>query len=66
LDQEGKEALFNCDPDSEMGKKLKADFDGGKTLIVTILKAPVETAKDKYNDEEIVESYKEDKDTSDS
>jgi len=61
LDKDGNEQQFNSDIESEIFKKLKAEFDDGKTLIVTVVKAPVETAKDKYKDEEMVESFKEDK-----
>jgi translation initiation factor 5A len=61
LDSDDKECLFNIDHESEIAKKLKADFESGKTLIVTILKAPVEVAADKYTDNELVESYKEEK-----
>jgi len=61
LDQQGAEQQFKIDIESEIFKKLKEEFDGGKTLIVTVVKAPVETAKDKFKDEEMVESFKEDK-----
>jgi len=61
LDKDGTEQQFNIDIESEIFKKLKEEFDSGKTLIVTVVKAPVETAKDKFKDEEMVESFKEDK-----
>jgi translation initiation factor 5A len=61
LDADNKEQVVSCDPESEIYKKIKADFDGGKQLLVSVIRAPVETAKDKYKDEELVESYKEDK-----
>jgi len=61
LDSNGAEQLFNYDPEAELMKKLKEDFDSGKILMVSVVKAPVELAKDKFKDEELVESYKEDK-----
>jgi translation initiation factor 5A len=61
LDGTGNEQKFNYDPESEVVKNMKVEFEAGKALMVTILRAPVETAKDKYVDEEIVESFKEDK-----
>ncbi len=41
--------------------KLKAEFDAGKQLNVTVIRAPVETSKDTFTDMEMVESFKEDK-----
>jgi len=61
LDSAGNEQQFSFDPEAEVIKKLKVDFEAGKTLMVSIVKAPVEVAKDKFKDEEMVESYKEDK-----
>jgi len=61
LDSNTAEQVFSADPDSEVFKKLKADFDGGKMLTVTVVRAPVEVAKDKFVDQEVVESYREDK-----
>jgi len=61
LDGAGTEMTFTFDPESEVYKKLHAEFSAGKNLMVTIIKAPVEVAKDKFKDEEIVESFKEDK-----
>jgi len=61
LDKDNNQTVITCDPNSDVYKKIKADFDSGKQLIVQVLRAPVETAKDKYKDEEIVEGHKEDK-----
>jgi len=61
IDTNGNEFAFNFDSESEVCQKLKEDFDGGKTLLISVLKAPVEIAKDKFKDEEVIESYKEDK-----
>jgi len=61
LDKDNNAQVVTIDAESEIYKKMKADFDTGETLIVTVIRAPVETAKDKFKDEELVESYKEDK-----
>jgi len=61
LDKDNKEQVFKMDPESELYKNLKGDFDAGKQLAVTVVRAPVEVTKDKFVDEELVESFKEEK-----
>lgn len=61
LDKDNNAVTVVTDPAEEIIKKLKADFDGGKQLNVTVIRAPVEGAKDVFTDMEMVESYKEDK-----
>jgi len=61
LTKENKEVTVVTDPESEVFKKMKADFDGGKSLLVAVIRAPVEGAKDTFTDIEMVESFKEDK-----
>jgi translation initiation factor 5A len=61
-DSSASELFFAFDPDSDTGKSLAADFDAGKALLVTIIKAPVGEG-DNIKDEEVLESYKEDKNT---
>jgi len=61
LDKDGSEQTFNFDPESEVCKKMKEDFEANKALLIAVLRAPVEISTDKYKDEEIIESYKEDK-----
>jgi len=61
LDSTNKEIEVTCPSESEIYQKIKAEFDSGKSLIVTVIRAPVETSKDKFKDEEMVESFKEDK-----
>lgn len=61
LTKENKEVTVVTNPEDEVFQKLKADFDAGKQLNVTVIKAPVESGKDVYTDIEQVESFKEDK-----
>lgn len=61
LDKDNNNIVIAMDPEGELYKKMKADFDAGKSLTVSVIRAPIETAKDKFKDEELVESYKEDK-----
>jgi len=61
LDDKNAQHQANIDNTSELFKKIKEAFDAGKSLTVTLVRAPVETAKDKYKDEEQVEAFKEDK-----
>jgi len=61
LTKDNKEVTVVTNPEDEVFQKLKADFDGGKQLNVTVIRAPVETGKDVYVDLEQVESFKEDK-----
>jgi len=60
-----KTETFNLDPEQEITEKLKADYEAGKSLLVSIVRAPVELGSDKFKDEEVVESYKEDKEGGD-
>eukprot|EP00823_Brevimastigomonas_motovehiculus_P004086 TRINITY_DN2613_c0_g1_i1.p1 TRINITY_DN2613_c0_g1~~TRINITY_DN2613_c0_g1_i1.p1 ORF type:complete len:251 (-),score=84.74 TRINITY_DN2613_c0_g1_i1:464-1141(-) len=64
LDSSNTQKMFQIPPDSELFEKINADFSAGKTLNITVLKAPVEEGKDKFKDCEIVETYKEEKDNS--
>jgi len=61
LDESGIQQKVTLNTDTEMYKKLDADFDEEKTLVITIVRAPVEISKDNFKEEEIVESYKESK-----
>jgi translation initiation factor 5A len=61
LDSANKAVTVACDPETDIYKSIKSQFDEGKSLIVSVIRAPVETAKDKFKDEEMVESVKEDK-----
>jgi hypothetical protein len=53
--------VFKIDPESELYKKIKEAFDRQAQLMCTVIRAPVETQKDKFVDEEQVESFKEEK-----
>jgi len=62
LDKENKTYTVPIDTqNSEVAKKLCEEFALGKQLMVAVIKAPVETAKDKFEDVEQLESFKEDK-----
>ncbi len=61
LTKDNKEYVVTVDPETEVFKKIKADFDAGKQLLLGVIRAPVETGKDTFVDQELVESYKEDK-----
>lgn len=61
LDKDNKNQTVTTDPEEETFKKMKADFDAGKQLVVSVIRAPVESGKDVFTDVEQVESYKEDK-----
>jgi len=61
LNKDNKEVTVVVDPEVEVVSKLKAEFDAGKQLNVTVIRAPVETSKDTFTDMEMVESFKEDK-----
>jgi hypothetical protein len=61
LNSKNVQITIGTDPETEVFKKMKADVDAGKQLNVTVIKAPVEGAKDTFTDVEMLESYKEDK-----
>jgi len=61
LDKDNNACVVSIDPEGELYKKMKAEFDAGKSLMVSVIRAPIETAKDKFKDEEQVESFKEEK-----
>jgi len=61
LDKDNNNVTVVTAPADETFKKMKAEFDGGKQLSVTVIRAPVEGAKDVFTDMEMVESFKEDK-----
>jgi len=61
LDDKNVQHQTSIDGAGDLYKKIKEMFDAGKQLTVTLVRAPVELAKDKYKDEEQVEAFKEDK-----
>jgi len=61
MDGKGHQVLVTGDPESEVFKKMKEEFAAGKSLMVGVVRAPVEISKDKFKDDEIIESFKEDR-----
>jgi len=61
LDKDNNQITVGIDPEGDLYKKMKEEVDAGKSLLVSVIRAPVETAKDKFKDEELVDGFKEDK-----
>ncbi|ARF08244.1 hypothetical protein Catovirus_1_294 [Catovirus CTV1] len=58
--KDNSEQFVNIDVDSDIYKKINSDFDNGKDILITPIKAPIEddNESDKFNYGELVESYR--------
>jgi translation initiation factor 5A len=61
LTKENASVTVVTDPTNEQFIAVKKAFDEGKDLILSVIRAHVETAKDTFVDVELVEGFKEDK-----
>ena len=61
LSSKNKQIHVKYEENSEIGKQLKGDFEKGKNLMISVIKAPVEIRKDVFEDDFVIEGYAEDK-----
>ena len=61
LDSEGKEVIFRLSDTLDIYKKLCQEMEEGKSLIVSVVVAPVEAGEGVFTDETMVDSFKEEK-----
>jgi translation initiation factor 5A len=61
LNEKGKQSYLSLETTSDLYKNIKNEYDAEKTIMITTIRAPVETSRDKFIEQEKIESFKEQK-----